>query len=101
MDRRQLLKLLALGVVGHTIDVDRLLWVPEVKTIFIPTTKKVLSYSEIVALELERVLPKMKQLFERDEIFFANLDWNRYEIAPETTIFPNKEDLDWDSDDES
>ena len=30
--------------------------------------------SNIVALEMERVLPKIKDLFERDDKFYSNLD---------------------------
>jgi hypothetical protein len=41
MNRRQLLKLLVSGVVGSTIDVDRLLWTPGTRTIFIPSPKQV------------------------------------------------------------
>ena len=71
MNRRQLLKLLGLGVIGHTLDVDRLLWVPGAKKIFIPEPR--FSEAQIVAIELERVLPKVKELFERDIYFFQNL----------------------------
>lgn len=39
LSRRNLLKLIASGVVGHTLDIDRLLWVPGEKTIFIPSLK--------------------------------------------------------------
>jgi hypothetical protein len=69
MNRRQLLKLLGLGVIGHTLDVDRLLWVPGAKKIFIPEPRE----AQIIAIELERVLPKVKELFERDIYFFQNL----------------------------
>lgn len=71
MNRRQLLKLLALGVAGHTLDIDRLLWVPGSKTIFIP--KPTLSLSEIVAAEWAAIAPKMHQLFERDDTFYTAL----------------------------
>ena len=40
MNRRQLLKLLALGVGGLELDIDLPLWVPT-KTIFIPHPKQV------------------------------------------------------------
>jgi hypothetical protein len=75
MNRRQLLKLLGLGVIGHTLDVDRLLWVPGAKKIFIPEPRNHVFFSEaqIIAIELERVLPKVKELFERDIYFFQNL----------------------------
>ncbi len=36
MDRRAFLRTLAAGLIGSTVDVDRLLWVPSAKTIFLP-----------------------------------------------------------------
>lgn len=38
MDRRHLLRLLASGLLGSTLDVDRLLWVPGAKRIFLSPT---------------------------------------------------------------
>ena len=37
VNRRQFLRLLSLGVVVSTVDVEQLLWVPGKKTIFIPS----------------------------------------------------------------
>lgn len=68
MNRRQLLKLLALGIVGHTLDIDRLLWVPGQKKIFLPTGG--ISYASIIEAELARITPKIKTLFERDDVFY-------------------------------
>lgn len=68
MNRRELLKLFALGIVGHTLDIDRLLWVPGQKKIFIPSGN--ISMSNIIAVELECLLPKVKFLFERDDTFY-------------------------------
>ena len=68
MDRRHFLKLIALGVVGHELDLDRLLWMPGQKKIFIPPQG--VSISEIVAVELERMIPKLRELFERDDYFY-------------------------------
>jgi hypothetical protein len=73
MNRRQLLKLLALGVAGHTLDIDRLLWVPGSKTIFLPSTNPSLSLSEIVAIELERIIPHLRTIFEREDTFYSSL----------------------------
>jgi len=39
MTRRSLLRLLAMGVVGMELDVDRLLWVPGAKTFFLPPAR--------------------------------------------------------------
>lgn len=69
MNRRELLKLLALGVIDHTLDIDKLLWMPGEKIIFLPPTK-ILTESDIIRIELERVLPKLKSLFDRDDFFY-------------------------------
>lgn len=69
MERRSFLRLLALGVVGQQLDIDRLLRIPGQKTIFLPIIHR-LTESQIVALELERILPKIRTLFERDDIFY-------------------------------
>ncbi len=45
MRRRDFLRLLASGVVGSHIDVDRLLWEPNKKTIFLPTAKQIEFYN--------------------------------------------------------
>lgn len=66
--RRSFLRLLALGVVGHNLDIDRLLWVPGAKKIFLPT--RGISYSAIVAAEIDRIAPMLASLFERDDMFY-------------------------------
>ena len=76
--RRSFLKLLALGVIGHELDIDRLLWVPGQKTIFLPASKGV-SLSEIVALEMERMIPKLRTLFERDDMFYTAIKTRQVE----------------------
>jgi hypothetical protein len=73
MNRRTLLKLLASGVIGHTLDIDRLPWVPGEKSIFIPSATKIVTESDIVAIEIERVLPYIRAMFERDDIFWRKL----------------------------
>jgi hypothetical protein len=45
MRRRDFLRLLASGVVGSHIDVDRLLWEPNKKTIFLPTDAQIALYN--------------------------------------------------------
>lgn len=72
VNRRDFLKLISLGVIGHTIDIDRLLWVPGEKTIFIPSTKRI-TLEQIIALELDRIAPKIATLFERDNFFYASI----------------------------
>jgi hypothetical protein len=68
MNRRELLRLLAMGVIGHTLDVDKLLWIPGQKKIFLPSPG--VNVSEILATEWERVIPKVKELFEREDHFY-------------------------------
>lgn len=69
VNRRAFLRILALGVVGHELDIDRLLWVPGSKKIFLPS--KGLTESQIIALELARIAPKIATLFERDSTFYT------------------------------
>jgi hypothetical protein len=72
LTRRDFLRLFALGVVGHELDLDRLLWVPGEKTIFL-VNNPTISLSQIVAMELERILPKVRTLFERDDMFYRHM----------------------------
>lgn len=73
MNRRQFLELLIAGGVGLTLDPDRLLWVPNQKKIFIPSGK-ILTESQIIAAEWNRILPHVRHLFERDDTFYHMLD---------------------------
>jgi hypothetical protein len=68
MNRREILKLLGLGIVGHELDIDKLLWVPGQKKIFLPS--KPITEAQIVAEELNRFIFKMKGLFDRDDVFY-------------------------------
>jgi len=76
--RRHFLNLIALGVAGlhvKEIDVDQLLWVPGKKKIFIPPSpvSSGMSYHQIIDLELQRIIPHLKTLFERDDTFYKVL----------------------------
>ena len=62
-----------MGVASHILDVDKLLWIPGEKTIFLPPIKQ-LSNAEIIALELERIVPRLKVLFERDDAFYSYIE---------------------------
>lgn len=73
MNRRSFLRLLAIGAIAETVDVERLLWIPGQKTIFLPETIYHPSYSQILAIELERMIPRIKTLFERDTTFYSIL----------------------------
>lgn len=80
MNRRQLIKLLVSGVVGQSLDVDRLLWTPT-KKIFVLNGIAKPSISEIIALEYERVNPQIHKLFERDDLFYASIKKRDVEIV--------------------
>lgn len=69
MNRRSFLKLIAAGAAAETLDLDKLLWIPGQKTIFLPTLREP-SISEILVLEYERILPEIARLFERDDTFY-------------------------------
>jgi len=87
MNRRSFLQLLAAGAIGSTFDydLDKLLWIPGQKTIFIP---KGISESQIVAAELERILPHIRNLFERDSIFYQVLDSGKVQVAGSNLTIP-------------
>lgn len=66
------------SAVAHTLDIDKLLWVPGQKTIFLPPINEYskiigLTHSQIIAMELERITPHIKSLFERDDMFYRVL----------------------------
>lgn len=67
--RRDFLKLLLSTPIAATLDVEKLLWIPE-KTIFILPARLYLSVSQIMAIELERIVPHIRELFERDDTFY-------------------------------
>lgn len=69
MNRREWLRLVLTGAAGLTLDVDKLLWVPGRKTIFLPP-KWSLSNSQIIALEIERISEHIESLFDADDVFY-------------------------------
>jgi len=74
MNRRDFIKFLLATPIAATLDVEKLLWIPE-KTIFIPSVANPgLYYSQIIAIELERIMPKIKDLFERDNTFYQVME---------------------------
>lgn len=74
MNRRQFLSsLVALGVAAHEFDIERLLWVPNSKKIFIPPYRPGITLAQIVAAEWARIQPHVKYLFERDDTFYVEL----------------------------
>jgi hypothetical protein len=82
MNRREFFKLAALGIealAAHELDLDKLLWVPGQKKIFVPANN--VSLSDIVSVELERMIPKIQALFERDDYFYSILQKQNTIIA--------------------
>jgi len=69
MNRREWLKLMLTGAAGLALDVDKLLWIPGQKTIFIPSSRS-LSYSQVIIAEWERIMPNINKLFDRDDVFY-------------------------------
>lgn len=70
MNRRDFLKFLLVTPAAEFVDYEKLLWIPGEKTIFLPSK---LTLDEILAIEMERLLPTVKKLFERDDTFYAVL----------------------------
>lgn len=81
MNRRDFLKgILTASAAVYTIDIDKLLWVPGEKKIFIPNrneiktfSKNYISESDIIAAELARISWMLPTLFERDDKFFNSI----------------------------
>lgn len=73
MNRRFFLKAVASGLISSQLtDLDRLLWIPGEKTFFLPTIHAP-SPSEIIALELERILPNIINIFEQDDLLYSSI----------------------------
>ena len=99
MNRRELLKLIASGAIGHTLDLDRLLWVPGAKKIFIPSSG--ISISSIISLELKRITPHLQMLFERDSAFYRAIGSRKVELISSRPMrIPLSLQLDDDFEDE-
>lgn len=87
MNRRDFLKFLIATPIAAHLDIEKLLWIPGEKTIFLPSDGFI-SISEIVAMELERVIPQMRTLFERDDMFYKALDRKPIRINNRTMSIP-------------
>jgi hypothetical protein len=74
VNRRRFLQIVSSSAVSaYAFDLDRLLWVPGQKTIFIPPERKLIFASEVAAIELERVYRVVKELFDKDNILYKVL----------------------------
>jgi hypothetical protein len=71
--RRDFLKYLLATPIAASLDVEKMLWIPE-KTIFVmpPRLHQIayISDAQIIAIELERVIPKIREMFDRNDLFF-------------------------------
>lgn len=88
MNRRELLKLLALGAAGTTLDVEKLLWVPGQKTIFLPTVKDNFSIVNLYAIEYERAMKNLHYLFDRDTLFYKAIKRKDVNISGRGFLVP-------------
>ena len=80
MNRRDMLKFLLATPLAATMDFEQLLWVPR-PMIVVPKTG-LLSLSQIVAQEMERMLPNIMQLFEHDNTFYSMIKQGKVIDAP-------------------
>lgn len=71
MKRRDFLRFLLTTPLAYELDVEKLLWIPGEKTIFIPSSS--LSYDNIILAELQNVVPKLRVLFEKDVTFWRTV----------------------------
>ena len=64
---------MAAGLVGHTLDIDKLLWVPGAKTFFLPSARQLLLH-DIITDEVGKYYSQLDgSLFDRDEVFYHQL----------------------------
>lgn len=74
MNRRDFIRLLSMGTAGLELDLDRLLWVPGEKKIFLIQQPKLpLNVNQIILEELQRIQPFLNSLFEQDDRFYEAL----------------------------
>ena len=84
-------------IASHELDIDKLLWIPGEKKIFLPSYPQHISMAQIVDIELQRVLPKIRTLFERDDYFYAVIrKQNKLIIEGSSESVPVQETVDKD-----
>lgn len=71
MDRRSFLKFLLATPIAAHLDVEKLLWIPGEKTVFLPPYH--ITEAQIVVSEWERILSLWTSMFERDDIFYNKI----------------------------
>lgn len=87
INRRTLLKWMLTTPLALTMDVEKLLWIPNqsivVPSQYVPLREifyggacgggKTLTAYKIYEMERERILPHLKELFEKSSLFYASL----------------------------
>lgn len=81
MNRRAFLQLLSSGAVAYTLDVDKLLWIPGQKTIFLPPEGKILSYTTILDTHLHLYHNIVKDIFKQDDLFYKAIHKGQFQEA--------------------
>jgi hypothetical protein len=66
--RRDVMKLLLMGASAMEMDPELLLWTPNKSRVVVPA--KGLTVDQIVATEVERMMPILVNIFERDDMFY-------------------------------
>jgi hypothetical protein len=79
--RREFFKFVAMGVAAYIQDPELLLWQPGNKKIFIISPPTGVTMSEVIALEMERIIPRIRDLFERDDLFYQALKSSKNNIV--------------------
>lgn len=74
MNRRKFLAALGIGAASLTFDVEKFLWIPGQKKIFIPERLNSLRYDDILSIELERIRLMIPILFEKESSLSRYLD---------------------------
>ena len=74
INRRQFIQLISSGAAAaYTMDLDKLLWVPGEKTIFIPPPRQLIWASQIHKEELSATLEIIKSLPKSDKFLYETI----------------------------
>lgn len=85
MNRRELLKFISLGVIGHTLDLDKLLWIPGEKKIFLPSVTNysdyIIKYEDLIKLQLEIIMHGMDSIIGKEITLVKGIKNRRIRIV--------------------
>jgi hypothetical protein len=74
VNRRRFIQIVSSSAVSaYAFDLDKLLWVPGQKTIFVPPPRQLIFASEVTALEWERTMDIVKEIYEKDNLLYQVL----------------------------